>query len=94
MSSENYRTLSESEGRLYEETKIAEGKRDVQVKQSEVLATQSKLLAEIPSANIYLAREMAPLLRTLAGGVISGLDPYNIDDWVGRLVGDVPVKKQ
>lgn len=94
VSSENYRTLSESEGRLYEETKIAEGKRDVQVKQSEVLATQSKLLAEIPSANIYLAREMAPLLRTLAGGVISGLDPYNIDDWVGRLVGDVPVKKQ
>ena len=65
----------------------------MQLKQSEVLAAQSKLLSEIPSANVYLAREMAPLLKTLAGGVISGVDPYNVNQWVDRLVGDAPTQE-
>ena len=88
VSAENYRSLNEAEARLYEESKIAEGKKEINFKQAEVLSAQSHLLSDIPSANIYLAKEMAPLLKTLAGGVVSGPDPYNIDEWVNRLVGD------
>ncbi len=85
---QNYQIRADSEGRLYEESKIAHGKLEIQLKQSEVVASQNKLLSEIPSANIYLAKEMAPLLKTLAGGVVSGIDPYNVDDWVNRLTGE------
>lgn len=94
VASENYKNLTESEGRLYEETKIAEGKKLVSFRQAEVLSAQSRLLSDIPSANIYLAREMAPLLKTLSGGVVSGPDPYNIDDWVNRLVGEKPLSSR
>ena len=84
---QNYRTRAESDARLYEETKIAEGERTLRTQQAEVTAAQNKLLASMPGADLYLAREMVPLLRTLGGGVVANLDPYDIDTWVKKLTG-------
>ncbi len=84
---QNYVTRAESDARLYEETKIAEGERTLKTQQAEVTSAQNRLLASMPGANLYLAREMVPLLRTLGGGVVANLDPYDIDSWVKKLTG-------
>lgn len=84
---EAYQLRAESEARLYEETKIAEGQQLLKSKQAEVISAQNQLLAKMPGAEVYLAREMVPLLSTLSGGIVSGLDPYDIDAWVTRLTG-------
>ena len=84
---QNYVTRAESDARLYEETKVAEGERTLKTQQAEVTSAQNRLLASMPGANLYLAREMVPLLRTLGGGVVANLDPYDIDSWVKKLTG-------
>jgi hypothetical protein len=32
----------------------------------------------------FVAREMAPLIGALRGGVLSGVDPFDFDQWMAR----------
>jgi hypothetical protein len=55
---------------------------------AEVDTRRAKALSEIQGADVYIARELAPILRSLKGGVVSDVDPYNIDAWIKKLVGE------
>ena len=59
----------------------------VRTAEAEIDRKRSQLYANLEGADVYLAREMAPILTTIAGGIISGLDPYNLADWIDKLTG-------
>lgn len=76
-----------SEGIRYEQTKIAEGDLLVASAKAEVDAAKATALQELAGAEVYMAREMTPLLRSLRGGVVTAVDPYNVDAWAEKLSG-------
>jgi hypothetical protein len=80
--------VTKSQAELYESSKIAQGDLLVASSRAEVDTRRAKALSEIQGADVYVARELAPILRSLKGGVISDVDPYNIDSWVKKLVGE------
>ena len=52
---------------------------------AEVDELKARALTELGGSQFYTAREMAPLLRTLTGGVVTNIDPYDINAWMQRL---------
>lgn len=84
---ESRQSVLESEGRLYEARKKAEGDFLVAKARAEVDAARSAVLSEASGSDVYIARELAPILRTLTGGVVSNMDPFDIDKWVERFLG-------
>jgi len=80
--------ILESEAKLYESQKIAEGDLLVASAKAEVdSAKRDVLSASTAGADIYVARELAGVISALNGGIVSGIDPFNIDKWVERLLG-------
>ncbi len=79
--------VMKSEGDLYEATKSSEGDLLAAKSKAEVDAAKAAVLEQVAGSANYVAREMTPLLRTLKGGVITDVDPYDIERWVSRLVG-------
>ena len=77
-----------SQAELYESSKRAQGDLLVDSSKAEVDTKRARALSEIQGADVYVARELAPILKSLKGGVISDIDPYNIDSWVKKLVGE------
>jgi regulator of protease activity HflC (stomatin/prohibitin superfamily) len=63
----------------------AEGEAMVMLARAEIDEKRAKLLANTRGADIYVARQLAPVLGTLKGGLISGLDPYDLEGWIKRL---------
>ena len=47
---------------------------------------RSDVLSKVGS-DTYVALQLAQLLGTLKGGVVSNLDPYDLDAWVKKLAG-------
>lgn len=84
---ENYARLKLSEARFIEETKESDGMAQKQIAVADVAARKSKLLAEGETGDLLVARELVPLLKTFKGGLISGLDPYDLNGWIKRLTG-------
>lgn len=74
-----------SEGDLYESEKRAQGDLKVASAKAEVDKLRSGALARTQGSEIYVAKELAPLLSSVRGGVVSGLDPYDLDAWIKRL---------
>ena len=74
-----------SDGELYDAQQRAQGDLLVATAKAAVDAQRAGALARAQTANVYVARELAPLLGSLKGGVISGMDPYDLDAWVSRL---------
>jgi hypothetical protein len=58
---------------------VAEAKAAVDKMRSEVLSKAG--------SDVYVALQLAQLLGTLKGGVVSNLDPYDLDMWVKKLAG-------
>jgi len=79
------RRVVRSEGDLYEAKQVAQGDFLVAEAQAKVDAEKARVLSELTGADVYLAREMAPILQTLQGGVVSDLDPYDVKQWVEKL---------
>jgi hypothetical protein len=77
-----------SQAELFESSKHAQGDLLVAESRAEVDTRRAKALSEIQGADVYIARELAPILRSLKGGVVSDVDPYNIDAWIKKLVGE------
>lgn len=81
---ENKVRVFRSEGDLYETQKRAEADLLVAKARAEVDRLRAGALATSVGANIYVGRELAPLLTSLQGGIVTGVDPYNIDSWMER----------
>lgn len=77
--------VTRSEAELYETRKRAEGDLLVAKASAEVDRLRAGALASTAGAEIYVAREIAPLVGSLKGGVVSELDPYNLEEWMNRL---------
>ncbi len=86
---ENRANVLRSEARLYETEKHALGDLEVARAQAEVERLKAGALAQSEAARTYVAKELAPLLSSLKGGVISDVDPYNLEAWSKKL-GIIP----
>lgn len=74
-----------SEAELYQQSKIAEGDKLVQFAVAEVEGAKNSIYAS-PGGDIFVARKMLPIISSLRGGVLSDLDPFDLNAWVDRLV--------
>jgi regulator of protease activity HflC (stomatin/prohibitin superfamily) len=81
---ENRALVLRSEGDLYEAEKRASGDLAVAKAKAEVDKLKAQALAQSSGAQLYVARELAPLLGSLKGGVVTGLDPYDLEAWLKR----------
>ncbi|MBN8549049.1 MAG: hypothetical protein J0M12_07020 [Deltaproteobacteria bacterium] len=86
---ENEARVLRSEGDLFENKRKAEADLLVAKARAEVDRLRSSALAQSTGANIYVAREMAPLLGSLRGGIVTDIDPYDVTKWV-KLLGGTP----
>jgi regulator of protease activity HflC (stomatin/prohibitin superfamily) len=75
-----------SEGDLYRRQKVAEGDLLVAEAKAAVDKQRSDVLSKAGS-DVYVALQLTQLLGTLKGGVVSNLDPYDLDAWVKKLAG-------
>ena len=75
-----------SEGDRIEMEKISEGDRLVQEARAGVDKAKNEVLTQINGADVYIAREMTPLLETLQGGIVTDIDPFNVDSWMEKLI--------
>jgi regulator of protease activity HflC (stomatin/prohibitin superfamily) len=84
---ENDSKVIKSEGDLYQARKVAEGDLVIAQAKAEVDKLKATVLAGTPGAENYVAREMAPLVSSLKGGVVTEVDPFDVDKWVKKLGG-------
>jgi len=82
---ENRARVILSEGTLYENEKRAQGDLEVARARAEVDRLRSGALAQTRGSDIYVAKELAPLLSSMRGGVVSDINPYDLDAWMKRL---------
>lgn len=82
---ENNAQVIRSEATLLENEKKAEGDLLVAKAVAEVDRLRAGALAQSAGAQVYVARELAPLLASLKGGVVSNLDPYDLEAWAKKL---------
>ena len=81
----NQASVLRSEAALYEAKKSAEADLLVAKSRAESDRLKAQALSENPAAKIYVARKMAPMLKSLKGGVITGVDPFNVNAWTKKL---------
>jgi hypothetical protein len=76
-----------SEGTLFEGQKRAEG--DFLVNSVDAIVYQEKLkaLQNESGSRMLTALEALPMIESLKGGVVSGISPYDVDNWLQRLSG-------
>jgi regulator of protease activity HflC (stomatin/prohibitin superfamily) len=79
------RVLNE-EGKSYEAEQMARADKLFDVAISEIEKEKNQLLATA-GGRVHVARKMVPVLQSLTGGVISDVDPYDIESWVRKLSG-------
>ena len=91
---ENYARLKSAEARFIEETKESDGVALRQIAIADISGKKSKLLADGEAGELLVARELVPLLRTFKGGVVSSIDPYDLNSWVRKLTGKTGVIEQ
>lgn len=89
VTSEQNKQVTYSEADRYELEQRSRGDLMVQEAVAKVDKAKNEVLASTPGASIYVAREMAPLLSTLQGGVVTDIDPYDVDAWVRKLVQEL-----
>lgn len=82
---ENKSNVVRSEGTLYESEKRAQADLLVAKARAEVDKAKSNALSQGAGARVHVAREIAPLLSSLRGGVVADVDPYNIEAWMKKL---------
>ena len=81
---ENQSAVLRSEGALYEAKKTAEGDLLVAKAKAESDRLKAKVFSESAGAEVYVAREMAPVIGALKGGIVSGVNPFDIEAWTKR----------
>ena len=74
-----------SEGDLYEVKVRAEADLEVAKAKAEVDKLKAAALSKGLGAEIYVARELVPLVASLKGGVVTDVDPYDVGKWIKKL---------
>lgn len=82
---ENKARVIKSEADLYETEQKATGDLLVAKARAEVDRLKAGALARSAGADIFVGKELAPLLASLKGGVVSQIDPYDLGQWMNRL---------
>jgi regulator of protease activity HflC (stomatin/prohibitin superfamily) len=62
-----------------------EGEAIVTLARAAIDKQRAQLLAETDGADMYVARQLTPILGSLKGGVISDINPYDLKRWVENL---------
>lgn len=62
-----------------------EGEAMVTLARAEIDRQRAQLLADTEGADMYVARQLTPLLSSLKGGIISDINPYDLKRWVESL---------
>lgn len=74
-----------SEADLYEKKKQAEADLNYSKSQAEVDRLKAQILTNSQSADVYVARQMTPLVSSIKGGIVQSIDPYNLESWSEKL---------
>ncbi|MCB0331178.1 MAG: hypothetical protein KDD70_16025, partial [Bdellovibrionales bacterium] len=74
-----------SDGDLVFTQNQAKGDQLVAEAKAQSAKLKADIFAEMKEAKVYLARELAPLLSTLSGGIVSDIDPYDLGKWMEKL---------
>jgi regulator of protease activity HflC (stomatin/prohibitin superfamily) len=74
-----------SEGDLYESGRNAQADLALAKAKAEVDRLKANALTQSAGASVFVAREMAPLLSSLKGGVVQDIDPFDVNKWARRL---------
>lgn len=75
-----------SEGDLYRREKTADGELLVAQARAAVDKQRNEVLSRAGS-DVYVALQLAQILSTLKGGIVSSADPYDLESWVKKLIG-------
>lgn len=76
-----------SEGDLYETQQRAQADLLVAKAQAQSDKLRATALSQSAGSQAFVARELAPLVSSLKGGVVSGVDPYDLNVWAKKLGG-------
>ncbi|NMC63195.1 MAG: hypothetical protein GYA55_08495 [SAR324 cluster bacterium] len=82
---ENQSRILRSEGALLQAQAEAEADLRVAKAQAEVDRLKAHALSQSVGAGVYVARETAPIIESLKGGIVSGVDPYDLKIWAEKL---------
>ncbi len=82
---ENQSNVIRSQADLYEKQKKAEGDLVLAKSQAESDRLKAEALSQGDGSEVYVAKQIAPLISGLKGGVITNIDPYDLDEWSKRL---------
>lgn len=82
---ENQARILRSEGSLTQAQNEAEGDLRVAKAQAEVDRLRAQALSQSASSGVYVARETAPIIESLKGGIVTGVDPYDLKAWTEKL---------
>jgi len=80
-------STTRSEGDLYLRQKNAEGDFFVAKARADIDKLRNEVLSNVGS-DVYVALQLAQVLSSLRGGVVSNVDPYDFDAWVKKLSGE------
>jgi regulator of protease activity HflC (stomatin/prohibitin superfamily) len=81
---ENKGLVIRSEADLVAAQKRSEANLAVAQATAEVQQLKAAALASSVGADVFVARELTPLLRSLSGGILSDIDPFDLDKWVEK----------
>lgn len=81
---ENRASVLRAEGDRLDAELRAQGDLLVTQARADIDRQRAEVLSEGRSSQLLVARELAPLLGTLRGGVVSGVDPYDLEQWMKR----------
>ncbi len=78
-------SIIRSEAELYETKKRSEADLEVAKARAERDRLKATALAKSIGAEVYVARELVPLVGSLKGGIVTSVDPYDLDAWLNKL---------
>lgn len=81
---ENKARVIKSEANLFETEKRAGGDLAVAKARAEVDRLKASALSKSVGAEVYVGKELAPLLTSLKGGIVADIDPYDLNKWAER----------
>jgi len=77
-----------SEAELLEKQKQAQGDLEYAKAQASVDKLKASVMQNASATNLYVAKEIAPLVSSMKGGLVEQMDPYNLDQWMTKLEGN------
>lgn len=78
--------ILDEEAASYEAQQRAKADKLYEVALAEIEKEKNQIFATA-GGRVYVARQMVPVLQSIGGGIISDIDPYNIESWVRKLSG-------